>query len=389
MTVIRSDIRQTRRAKVAVMTFFFINGALFGSWVSRIPEVRADIGISKGVLGTVLLGLAVGAVMGLPIAGAAVSRMGSRRIMIASTIAYCAVLPLLALAPSALTLALSLATFGIVASGLDVAMNVQGAMVERIYGRSIMSSLHAFFNLGGFAGAAGGSIAVAVGASPRVHFVSAALLLVGIGLIASTRLLADGRSETVGALFVRPSRTLAVLAAVSFCVLLAEGAMADWSALFLSSETGASASRAALGFAAFSAAMTAGRLAGDTITERFGRAMVVRWGGATATLGLVASITTGTPVVAIAGFALTGIGLAATFPLALSAAAVQDGPPSTNIAAVSTAGYSGFMVGPPMIGFVAEATSLRLGLGIVALLATVVFLLGARGAAAFSRSTYH
>jgi predicted MFS family arabinose efflux permease len=165
VTVIRSEITQTRRARFAVVTFFFINGALFGTWVSRIPEVRADLGVSKGVLGTVLLGLAVGAVVGLPLAGTAVSQMGSRRITLASTIAYCAALPLLALAPSALVLALSLATFGIVASGLDVAMNVQGAMVERAYGRSIMSSLHAFFNLGGFAGAAGGAMAIA--AVPR------------------------------------------------------------------------------------------------------------------------------------------------------------------------------------------------------------------------------
>jgi MFS family permease len=386
MDVMRANIEHARRARFAVVSFFFVNGALFGSWVSRIPEIRAELGMSKGVLGTVLLGLAVGAVVGLPVAGAAVSRRGSRTITIASTAAYCAALPLLALAPSPLTLALALATFGIVASGLDVAMNVQGAMVERIYGRSIMSSLHAFFNLGGFAGAAAGSIAVAAGASPRVHFLSAAVVLLGVGFIASTRLLADGRSETVGTLFVRPTRTLAVLAAVSFCVLLAEGAMADWSALFLRSETGASASRAALGFAAFSAAMTVGRLAGDTITERFGRAVVVRWGGATASLGLVASLITETPVIAIVGFALTGIGLAATFPLALSAAAVQAGRPSTNIAAVSTAGYSGFMAGPPMIGFVAEATNLRLGLGIVALLTVVVFILGTSGVSAFARA---
>jgi MFS family permease len=369
-----------------VVTFFFVNGALFGSWVSRIPEIRGELGLSKGVLGTVLLGLAIGAVVGLPMAGAAVSRRGSQIITIASTMLYCAALPLLALASSAPTLALSLATFGVVASGLDVAMNVQGAMVERIYGRSIMSSLHAFFNLGGFAGAAGGSVAAAAGASPRVHFLTAAILLLLTGLVASTRLLPDVRAEDVGALFVRPTRTLAVLAAISFCVLLAEGAMADWSALFLRSEAGASASRAALGFAAFSAAMTVGRFAGDAITERFGRATVIRWGGATASMGLIGVLTTSNPAIAIAGFALTGIGLAASFPLALSAAAVQEGSPSTNIAAVSTAGYSGFMAGPPMIGIVAEATNLRLGLGIVALLAAMVFLLGTSGASAFAQS---
>ena len=388
MTVIRSNVAHARRARVAVVTFFFVNGALFGSWVSRIPEIRSELGLSKGALGTVLLGLAVGAVIGLPIAGAAVSRRGSRTIIVVSTVAYCSALPLLALAPSGPMLALSLATFGIVASGLDVAMNVQGAMVERAYGRSIMSSLHAFFNLGGFAGAVGGSIAVAVGASPKSHFLSAAALLALTGLVASTGLLKDGRPEEVGALFVRPTKTLAVLAAISFCVLLAEGAMADWSALFLRSEAGAGASSAALGFAAFSAAMTAGRFAGDAITERFGRANVVRWGGATASLGLIGVLTTSMPVVAMAGFALTGVGLAASFPLALSAAAVQEGSPSTNIAAVSTAGYSGFMVGPPTIGIVAEATNLRLGLGIVALLTTIVFLLGTRGASAFARSTH-
>jgi MFS family permease len=132
--------------------------------------------------------------------------------------------------------------------------------------------------------------------------------------------------------------------------------------------------------------MTAGRFAGDAITERFGPATVVRWGGATASLGLIAALTTGTPIVAIAGFAVMGVGLAASFPLALSAAAVQVGSPSTNIAAVSTAGYSGFMVGPPMIGIVAEATNLRLGLGIVAVLTTIVYLLGLSAASAFERS---
>ena len=384
--MIRSEVAHARKARAAVVTFFFVNGALFGSWVSRIPEIRGELGLSKGVLGTVLLGLAIGAVVGLPMAGAAVSRRGSRIITISSTMLYCAALPLLALASSAPTLALSLVTFGLVASGLDVAMNVQGAMVERIYGRSIMSSLHAFFNLGGFAGAAGGSVAAAAGASPRVHFLTAAILLLLTGLVASTRLLPDVRAEDVGALFVRPTRTLAVLAAISFCVLLAEGAMADWSALFLRSEAGASASLAALGFAAFSAAMTVGRFAGDAITERFGQATVVRWGGATASMGLIGVLTTSNPAIAIAGFALTGIGLAASFPLALSAAAVQEGYPSTNIAAVSTAGYSGFMAGPPMIGIVAEATNLRLGLGIVALLAAMVFLLGTSGASAFAQS---
>jgi MFS family permease len=375
-----------RCARLAVATFFLVNGALFGSWVSRIPAVRTELGLSDATLGVVLLGLALGALVGLPLAGFAVARMGSRAVILVSTAAYCAALPLLGLAPTPIALAIALALFGVVASGLDVAMNAQGAMVEAMYARSIMSSLHAFFNLGGFAGAATGAIAASIRAAPFSQFAVASAVLFLIGAVAWLGLLPDPGGHRAKAVFVRPTRGLGILAAVSFCVLLAEGAMADWSALFVRSEIGSSPGRAALGFAAFSLAMTVGRLTGDSFTNRFGHAAVVRWGAAIATTGLVAALTASSVLVAILAFALTGLGLAATFPLAISAAAAHKGVPSTNIAAVSTAGYGGFMVGPPLIGFVAEATDLRWGLGAVALLTLTAVVLARSAPRAFAPS---
>lgn len=370
-------MRAARVARWSVSTIFFLNGAGYANWVVRIPAVQERLALSAGSLGLALLGVSLGALVTMPLVGGLVARVGSRPVTSFAAFAFCLAVPLPGFAPSLPLLALSLFVIGATSGALDVSMNAQAVTVERHLGYSVMSSFHGLFSLGGLAGSAMGGFLASRGVSPERHLMGVAVALFVVALVAARSLLhasADASSDAPA--FARPSRALLALGVLAFCVLLGEGAMADWSAVYLRDSVGSSPGFAATGYAAFSLAMAAGRFTGDTLTARLGPVRLVRGGGVLAAAGLGGALVLGHPVAAVVGFGCVGAGLSAIFPSVLSAAGRTHAvAPGTAIAAVSTLGYTGFLAGPPLIGFVAELVTLRGALGVVVLTSFILALL--------------
>ncbi|HWC01563.1 MAG TPA: MFS transporter [Methylomirabilota bacterium] len=358
-----------RSARAAVGTVFFLNGFVLATWVPYIPRVKAVHGLGDGALGGVLLAMAGGAVAILPAAGWLVARMGSRRITLLAAAGLALVLPLPILAPTAVVAAAALALLGAANATLDVAMNAQGVAVEATLGRPVLSSLHGLFSSGGLAGAAAAVGAMAAGVPAAGHVLAVTLasfvVLVAMGG-ALLPTLPTGASRAP--VFAWPPRGLLGLGGLTFCALLAEGAMGDWSAVYLHDALGATRAFAGTGFAAFSLTMAAGRFGGDRLVARLGPAGLLRVSGGLAAVGLVAALAIGHPVVGVAGFALVGFGLANSVPVLFRVAGRMPGVPAgTALAAVATTGYAGFLAGPPAIGLVAESVGLPAALGLVVL----------------------
>jgi fucose permease len=358
-----------RSPRVAVGTVFFLNGLVLATWVPYIPLVKAAHGLGDGALGAVLLAMAIGAVGVLPAAGWLVTRIGSRRATLLAATALALALPLPVLAPTAALVAVTLACLGAANATLDVAMNAQGVAAEAALGRPVLSGFHGLFSLGGLAGATLAVGTMAVGVAAAVHVL--AVTFASLAILAALRNAlvpahpTDGSSSPV---FAWPPRRLLGLGSLTFCALLAEGAVGDWSAVYLHDDLAASPARAGAGFAGFSLAMAVGRFSGDRLATRLGRSRLLRLSGGLAAAGLAGALVVGRPGPAVVGFVLVGLGLANAVPILFGAAGRVSGlPAGTALAAVATTGYGGFLAGPPAIGFVADAVGLPAALGLVAL----------------------
>jgi predicted MFS family arabinose efflux permease len=372
-------------AQVSVAGVFFLNGAVFSGWYARLPAIQERLDLSPEALGIALVGAPVGLLLAQPLVGAVAARRGSRALVAAAPL-YLAAVVLPALAVDAATLLLALLVVGAANGALDIAMNAQGVVVERAAGRRLFNSLHAAFSFGVLAGAGLASAAAAAGVAPLPNLATSAVLGAAGAAALAPGLVPDS-GDPSGPRLARPSRRLAALGVIAFCALLAEGAVFDWSGVYLAGEAGARAGVAPLGLAAFSLCMGIGRLLGDRVAALAGSSATTRAGALLAALGLGLGLAIPTPAAAIAGFALMGIGLSAVFPLTLRASSAEEGAPGPALAAVSTVGYSGFLTGPPAIGLLAGASDLRSALLLVcgaclvaAALATHV---GRREAAAF------
>lgn len=378
---------QVRRARYAVLAVFFVHGAVFANWVPLIPTVQQKLSLDTGTLGLALLGTAVGSLVAMPIAGSMIARVGSRRVVTIAGLAYCAALLLPVAAPTLPALFLALVVFGACQGSTDVAMNAQGVTVEGRYGRPIMSSLHGLWSLGGLAGASASGVLAARGVAPLPHALGATVLLAA-ALAVATRLLLprDGNAAPAGPTFARLTRPLIGLGIVGFCALVAEGSIGDWSALYLRRVLGADPGLAAAGYATFTLTMTIGRLTGDRVTAWLGPVRLVRLGGALLAVGLGAALIIGQTAATLVGFALVGFALANIVPILFSAAGRTTGlAAGPAIAAVSTASFLGFLVGPPVIGVTANHVTLRGGLGLVAALGVLIAVLA--GAVGPSRAS--
>ncbi len=364
-------IKQSRRAVTAV---FFVNGAVIASWVPHIPAVKSRHALSDGQLGVVLLAMAASSVLALPTAGWLVGRFGSRAMTTMAGLALCLALPLPVVSGGVGALALSLVLLGAANGTLDVSMNAHALAVERRYERPIMSSFHAFFSLGGAAGATVAGTAMWLGVGDTTHVAIAAGAGVVVILAARRRLLVESTSDARPAgVLGWPAPALLFLGVPAFAALLAEGAMADWSAVYLHESLAAGPALAATGFAAFSLAMTVGRLNGDQIVGRLGPARALRASGVLASGGLGAALLIDSQPAAVVGFGLVGLGIANIIPVLFSAAGQAGGASEgSSLAAVATPGYLGFLAGPPLIGLAAEHSSLPAALGIVCVACAVV-----------------
>jgi predicted MFS family arabinose efflux permease len=364
------------KPRAAITAVFFVNGALFASWASRIPALSDRAGATTGELGLALLAPALGAVVAMPLVGRVLPGRSSRTFCRAAMAGLMVAILLPAAARSVPALAGALFVVGLANSTLDLTMNAQGVSVERRMRRPVLSSLHAAFSFGGFAGAGLGALAAALQIEPLPHL-AAAVLLFGIpGLLVTGRLLA--RDEDADARAPRlswrrmPSR-LALLGAACFFCLMAEGGASDWSAKLVRDNLAGSAALGAIAYAVFSIAMGTGRLITDRLWARWGGTRLLRRCGALAALGFAAGLVPGTAPAAIAGFAALGLGLAGIVPTLFRSGAEEPGVATgPALAVVSSLGYLGFLAGPPLLGGVAQLTSLPMACGLLALAGLLV-----------------
>ncbi|HEX6344654.1 MFS transporter [Umezawaea sp.] len=365
-----SDALLTARpgvARVSTALVFAVHAAVFAAWTPHIPDVKDRLGLNDGTLGLALLGAPVGSVVAMLAAGGAIARWGSRRVVLLTFPAYALVSPALGFAPSPVLLFVALAFWGGFQGALDVAMNSQGIAVESAYGRPILSSFHAWWSAGAFVGVGIGGAAVAFGVDLRTQMIVFTVLLLLAAWPLTRGMFGDDRAVDEHKLGLpwRDRRVL-VLGAIMFGGLLCEGAIGDWAAVYLRDTVGVPVGRIGLGYAVFAVMMFLGRVGGDGWVARFGPARVVgvlaALGGTSFAIALIA----GQFWLALLGFALFGLGIACIVPVVFSSAAAQsDAHAGQAIAGVATAGWAGFLLGPPLIGLLSHATSLTLALAVL------------------------
>ena len=349
---------------------FFANGFGYGTWVAHLPLFKARLGLSDGLLGLALLGASLASLVAMPFVGTVIARYGSRGAATAASIAASALLVVPFLASSPFAFALAAIAIGAAYSAMDVSMNAQAVAVEARAARPIMSSFHAVFSTGGLAGSLASALLIARGFPIDADGTIVAVACCAFVVVALPFLLAE-RGESVpsrsarGAR-VRALRPVALFGALAFLGLVGEGAMADWSGIYLHSSLAVTAAASAAGFGAFSIAMAVGRGVGDTVVARVGAARTLVGGSLLAAFALGCALVVHAVWIAYAGFALVGLGLANVIPILFSATGrVRSLPPGVGIAGVSTMGYAGFLVGPPAIGFTSDTFGLRIALGFV------------------------
>ena len=369
----------THRFARTVGIIFSINSILFASWITRLPEIQNKLEISEGKLGLALLGLPLGSMAIIPAIGWFIHKMGAGKATLISGIFFCILSTLPVLAPTYPLLIISIVAVGITTGSMDVAMNAAAAAVEKKHSLNIMSSCHGMWSLGGMLGA--GTTSVMMGftlsAGIQIPVLAAILLILLISL--SPILLSVKEDDTVSDVVLSiPTGPLVGLAIIGFCSMLGEGAIADWTAVYLKNTLEASAYLAGLGYAGFSLSMAIGRFYGDRIISRYGARRLVLVGGLIGFAGVFLGLMFPAAWAVILGFTIAGFGYSGIVPALYGSAARMPGrAPGASIAAVASFGYFGMFVGPPAIGFVAEEIGLRAALGIVViLLAIVVFLAG-------------
>ena len=366
-----------RRDRIATSALFFANGLGFGGWSAAIAPMQASLALSNGELGLLLFTLAAGAVAFMPLAGLVGQRLGGTgRVSAGAGLAFSAFLALAAGAPGAGALALVGLGLGASNGLMDVTMNAHASGVERRWGAPIMSSFHAAFSVGGLAGAGARALALASGFGWRGLMAGLGGAVFALAAVAA-RGLERGERSAGASPFGWPPRALIGLAVVAFLCFIVEGAMIDWDGVYLVS-LGVGAAAAPLGYSAFAATMIAGRLLGDRVIARTGRLPAVIGGAALAAAGLGLAAAWPALVPAALGFALVGAGLSNVVPALFSESGAHSSSPARGIAAVATAGYTGLLAGPPLVGAIASLSDLRIAFAALAAMALVAAALAAR-----------
>ena len=366
-------------ARAATSAIFFGNGFGIGTWAAQLPRFKAALGLSDSQLSLALLAFSLGAVALMPVVGWLTARLGSRRVTLASAFAFTTALFIIGTSPNLAVFAALALLAGACNGTMDVSMNTNATAVEAVWGRPIMSSFHAFFSLGGLAGAAASGLLIAADFGIVATLLLSCLLMAGLFLAAAFWTLEEPPRATEGHGFAWPRGAVMTLAVLALFCFIVEGAMVDWTAIYLQSVAGASLETAVAGFAAFSLAMTFCRFMGDFVVHKLGRVRTVQLGGLLAAFGLALALLVPLPVPATLGFALVGIGLANAVPVLFSKASQIKGvAPSIGVAMVATLGYGGLLLGPPLIGFGADLVGLRGMLGLLILFAAMVIALSGR-----------
>lgn len=361
-------MNQLSKRRIAIGSLFFLAGLSFASWASRIPDIQLKFSMSEAQLGTLLLGLPIGSLIALPLAGWAAHRFGSKIVVIISALGYSIFLPFIGFSESLLVLVPVIVVFGMLGNTMNISLNTQALALEDNYGRSILASLHGLWSLAGFTGAGIGAVMIYFDLLPRYHFLIVACITLIIIILAQSFLVHDKRSAgSSGMVFKMPEGLLLRIGGISFLGMLSEGCMFDWSGVYFKKVVEIEAGLVALGYVAFMGAMAGGRFVVDKLINRFGRIPIIRMSGLFIFSGLFIAVIFPSPVPATLGFLIVGLGVASIVPTAYSIAGrSKDYPPSVALAIISTISFFGFLIGPPMIGFIAEWLSLKASFVLVA-----------------------
>jgi MFS family permease len=356
------------KRRTALGAMFFFVGLCFASWAARIPDIQAKFDLSEGELGTMLLFLPLGSLLGLPLAGWAVHQYGSRRVIMVGSIAYAMTLPMIGLSPSILLLIPVLITYGLLGNVMNISLNTQALDLEDQMGKSILASFHGLWSTAGFVGAGIGAGMIFIGFAPELHFAVVMGIAFMIILSAQRYIVKDKKvSEGSGLVLKRPDALLLRIGMIAFLGMMAEGCMFDWSGVYFKKVVNADPSLIALGYVAFMGSMASGRFVTDKIAARWTKVAVIQLSGILIFIGLALSVALPNIWAATIGFLIVGFGIASIIPLSYSIAGRSKlYTPSVALALVSTISFFGFLLGPPLIGFIAELFDLKISFALIA-----------------------
>ncbi|MBL7738813.1 MAG: MFS transporter [Chitinophagaceae bacterium] len=363
--------------RIAVAAFYFSMGFCFASWASRIPDIKTNLHLSEAELGTVLLALPIGQLLTMPISGRLVTKYGSRTILSFAILLYAIELTNIGWATQMWQLALALFIFGVVGNMSNISVNTQGVLAEKIYGRPIMTSFHGVWSVAGFSGAMVGLLMMNLKLTPRQHFFVVAAMVFIVVLIARKYLI-PGTSAPAEKkkFFSKPDGVLVQLGIIAFCSMSAEGAMFDWSGVYFKEVVKTPESLVIVGYASFMIMMATGRFIGDRIIARVGRKKLIQISGILVLAGLLISVAFPYLITATLGFLVVGFGVSSIIPTVYSTAAKSSKiGPGMALASVSSIGFLGFLMGPPVIGYIAQLASLRYSFAVVALFGLCITLI--------------
>ena len=368
------------RIRIAVSLFYFCQGLAFASWASRIPDIKTTLNLSDALLGTLLLALPIGQLMTMPISGKLVTQYGSQKILRFTAPLYAIILIGIGLSTSAIMLGFMLFLFGIVGNMCNISVNTQGVAVEKIYNKSIMTSFHGAWSIAGFTGALIGLIMMNLHIQPAYHFCFI-LLLVLISTVVNLKYLvhAKGQRKEKSSIFTKPDTILIQLGIIGFCSMAAEGAMFDWSGVYFKEIVHAPQSLIILGYASFMVMMALARFVGDWAIRRMGRRNLLMLSGVLIFIGMMTSVLFPFLWSATLGFMCVGLGVACIVPSAYSIAGQHPTiPAGVALALVSSVSYLGFLMGPPLIGYISELSNLRYSYAVIGLFGLLVIFIVAK-----------
>ncbi len=374
----RKSFRNLRRSylnriRIAVSLFYFGMGFCFASWASRIPDIKTALHLTDGDLGTILFALPMGQLLAMPFSGKAVTKYGSKTVIIIALVLYAFSLTNIGLATSSFQLAAALFCFGIAGNFSNIAVNTQGVYAEDLYGKTIMGSFHGSWSLAGFCGALVGSLMVSLDYNPYSHFLFVAGFIAFVILFNYNFLIRVKKPKTLETpfpekkrLFTIPDRTLLWLGVMGFCCMASEGVMFDWSGVYFKDIVKAPEKYVSLGYISFMTMMSSGRFLSDYFIKRFGRKLVLQISGCCISIGLLSAVAMPYLAICIISFMLVGIGVATVVPSVYSLAGKNGKiPPGEALTAVSSISFLGFLLGPPFIGYISEISSLKYSFGII------------------------
>lgn len=367
-----------RTLRIAVGAMFFMAGLCFASWASRIVTVQQTLGLTDAALGAVLFSLPVGLLCSLPFSGWMISKIGSKKVLLTAILVYGTALVCLGLAQNTFQLIVCLLCYGFASNAVNIAVNTQAVAAERLYGRPIMASFHGLWSLAGFTGAGIGTFMIKKDIIPFHHFTAILIILVA-GVLVASRYLKDDKVHSTGPVFVMPDASLLKLGAIAFCSMICEGAMFDWSGIYFKKVVLAPTELVGIGFTAFMFTMAGGRFIADWFAHRFGLKRTLQISGSLTATGLLIAVIFPYFYTAMAGFLLVGAGVSSVVPMVYSAAGRSKiMSPGVALAAVSTIGFIGFLIGPPVIGFIAGIASLRASFTLIAAMGACVVIVSSK-----------